>query len=152
MVKPQGSPVNPLTALNTTWGVLSECPHTPTEQVCESFHTTGLPCLDAGSCFQGHGTPSQAFKLIFNCKVSLNSKTPVRAQRMDRTVLGTSCSAPEKEGLRGSWGKSLESHLCSDQSGPQGVHDLSATTCPSLHEVPLDPECSILSEATRLQL
>lgn len=140
MVKPQGSPVNPLTK-HDLGGSQRVSPRTH-----ESFHTTGLPCLDAGSCFQEHGTPSQAFKLIFN------SKTPVRAQRTDRTVLGTSCSAPEKEGLRGSWGKSLESHLCSDQSGPQGVHDLSATTCPSLHEVPLDPECSILSEATRLQL
>lgn len=98
----------------------------------------------------GHGAPSQEFKLIFNREVALNSKTPIRAQRTDRAVLGASQLAPEKK--RGE----EKSHLGSHQPEPRrvggGGQDLSVTTCPSLYEVPLDPEYSVLSKATRLQI
>lgn len=71
---------------------------------------------------------------------------------MDRAVLGTSHVAP---GRGWDQGKDLGTHWRSEQPGPHGpqvVHDPSASPSPSLPEVPLDLECHVISEATRLPI
>lgn len=89
----------------------------------------------------GHSTPSQEFKLIFNGEVALNSKTPKHRERTELSLVLAGL-LQKREGVRRKviWDLTSLSH------------DPSVTTCPSLSEVPLDPERSVLSKATRLQI